>query len=302
MSSKYFKAILLIFLICSTSTIEVKKTTEVEKEVFAELSKYGYVVMDSINPEKFKAPKSSDLSLRQNEGVVLIVCLVIEAVCLLWKGIVKIFGYSVSVRYTDVPMDQGYQSLSQKVSITYLAGSRPGNNCENFPKIINALSKLVGLKEGTDNYKAFTRAFEHAKYADTKTWGKKSFFFGSPDQPGKVDYISIMINKLDDEDYVPGPDTGEDEPLCTDHEKYYILFIFLKAAFTPNADIRIETTEEHWGIWRDRTTSKILYLPRGVTKEDIEQLFKFFDLVGLKALKDKYDVEAPEVQIKIEGK
>lgn len=295
-----FKFVLCLFLICSGQAHEIKKATKLEKEVFAELSQYGHVIMDSINPEEFSKANKSNLALRENVDYILIAYVIIKAVCYLYKGIVALFGHTVSTKFTDVPMDKGYASLAQKVFITYMSGARPGEDCKNIPRVISSLAKLAKIKEGSSDYKAFVRAFEHAKYADVKSWGKKSFFFASTES-GKVNYISVMISKYDDDDYVPGPDNGVDEPLCTSHEKYYILFLFLDAAFTLNGDIRITTTEEHWGIWKDRTTSTIETLPRGIEVSDVEQLFKFFNLVGLKALKDKYEVDAPEVEIKVEG-
>lgn len=301
-ASKFLKVTLCLFLICSLPVIEARQATELEKEVFKELSQYGKVVMDSINPEEFKSAMSSNLALRENYvDPFLVAFLIVEAVCLLYKGIVALFGYRVSQRFTDIPMDKGYDQLTQKVGITYMAGSRPGENCKNIPRIISSLAKLAKLQEGTPNYLAFTRAFEHAKYADTKVWGKKTFVFSNPTVPGRADYISVMITKYDDEDYVPGPDTGEDEPLCTNHEKYYTLFLYMDAVMKLNGDVRIVTTEEHWGVWRERTKSEITYLPRGEEPQDVLQLFRFFDLVGLKALKEKYNVEAPEVQIAVQG-
>lgn len=297
-----FKVILCFFLIISVESQGIPRVaTKEEYEIYQNLTRLGhFVAMDSINPDAFKAPEAN-LALRESGDPILIVYAVVKAVCYLWKGIVALFGYRVEVTYFDVPMDKGYAYLSQKIRIVYIAESEPGENCENLSDLAGHLCKFAGLKPGSSYYNSIMRAYENAKYQDVKVWGKKDFIFGG-DNSGNITYCSIMVSKRDDDDYVYPPDDGSDneEPLCTDHEYYYTLFLYMEAHLKLSANVHVERTEEHWGIWREKVTSRIVETPRGVETEDIETLFYFFNLVALKALAGHYGVayDAPTISVK----
>ena len=297
---KLLKAFLCLFLILSSQCGEVQRVaTEREYQAFQRLSRYSsFVAMDSINPEAFSMNPEENVALRENYDVIAIVYVVIKAVCALYKGIVALFGHRVSYSYTEVPMDKGYAELKQKMRITYVHGSRPGKNCENLADLAGNLCFLANIDPESKYYKSIYRAYENAKYSDSKIWGKKDFIFGN--QQGQATYCTVMITKRDNDGYVYPPATDEEEePLCTSHEKYYTLFIYMDANIKLSSNVLIERKEEHWGIWRDKTSSKIVEKPRGVENEDIEALFSFFNLIALKALADEYKVEYHPPEIKV---
>lgn len=294
------KVILCIYLIASSETAVFRQATEKEYKFFQELSEHGHVIMDSINPEEFKP--QANVALRKNYAdPVIIAYAVVKAVCLLYKGIVALFGYRVSVSYTDVPMDKGYSELSQKIRIVYISETDAGKDCVNLGKLSKKLCHYVGFADESDTCKSLARVYEQAKYSDAKMWGKKDF--GFRDSPtGDIKYVSIMVSKRDDEGYVYPPDTDPnyEEPLCTDHEKYYTLFLYMSTHLKLSGNIKIERKEEHWGIFREKVSSTIIETERGVETEDIEALFRFFSLVALKALKDHFgvtEVELPKIQV-----
>ena len=148
-------------------------------------------------------------------------------------------------------------------------------------------------------YKSIYRAFENAKYMKKKVWGKRDFIFKYNE--GNATYCSVMINKLDDEDYVYPPATNEDyeEPLCSSHEKYFVLFVYLKLNLKLSSNINVERKEERWGVWRDKTSLKIVEKPKDVERKDIDALFSFFNLLALKALANKYKIEYEAPPIKV---
>ena len=297
---KLIKAILCLYLILSIHCVGIPRVaTEEEYQIFQELSKLSpYVAMDSINPEAFSMDPEENVALRENPDVVAIIYIVVKAVCYLYKGIVALFGHRVSYSYTEVPMDKGYSQLSQKIRIAQIIGVRPGNNCTFLAKFAEQICKFAGIAGDTSYFKSVYRAFENAKYSDSKVWGKKDFLFGN--ETGEITYLSVMLHKEDDENYVypPNLDADYEEPFCTDHERYTILFLYMHAKLKLSSNIHVERKEEHWGIWRDKTSSRIVERPRGVENEDIEALFSFFNLCAIRFLADKYkiDVEIPEVK------
>lgn len=296
----FLKVLLCLYLMVYSEAAVLRQATEKEYQLFQDLSEFSYVVMDSINPEDFR-PDPNNKALRKNYDVITIVYVAIKAVCYLYKGIVALFGYRVSVSYTDVPMDKGYSELSQKIRVFYFGDIMAGANCANLDKMSSKLCRYVEFAETSDKCKSLKRAFDQAKYSDAKMWGKKDF--GFRDSPtGDIKYVSIMVSKQDIEGYRYPPDTdlSYEEPLCTDHERYYTLFLYMDAHLKISGNIRIERTEEHWGIFREKVTSKIIETERGVEQEDIETLFRFFSLVALRALKDHFgvnDVELPQIKV-----
>ena len=290
---KLLKVVLCLFLILSTECDRIPRVaTEKEYKAFKKLSKLSsFVAMDSINPEAFSMNPEENVALRENYDVIAIVYVVIKAVCALYKGIVALFGHRVSYSYTEVPMEKGYSQLTQRVRITYSAEVKPGEDCKDLAEVAESLCDIADIPANSKYYKSVYRAFENAKYSDSKVWGKKDFLFSN--QKGEATYVSVMISKQDDEGYVYPSDKGAEyeEPLCADHENYFILFIYMKMNLKLSSNAIIERKEEHWGVWRDKTSSKIIEKPRGIENEDIDALFYFFNLLALKALAGKYQVE-----------
>lgn len=294
------KFLLCMYLVVSSNTAVLRQATEREYEVFQRASQFSYVVMDSINPEDFK-PKSN-VALRNNAvDPVVAAYVIIKAVCYLWKGIVALFGHSVSYSYTEVPMDQGYSELSQKIRVNFYGDIQAGQNCTNLQYLAETLCLLVDKKATDEECKSIIRAFDQAKYGDAKLWGKKEIGFQDSGDYGKVNYISVMVSHEDDPDYAVQqcPGTSNESPLCADHERFNALFLYMKTTLKLSEKVSIERKEEHWGIFREKVTSKIVTESRGVEKEDIETLFRFFGLVALKSLTSYFgihDVELPQIQ------
>lgn len=295
------KFVLCMYLVVSSNTAVHRQATEREYEVFQRASQFSYVVMDSINPEDFK-PKSTNLALRKNAvDPVVAAYVIIKAVCYLWKGIVALFGHSVSYSYTEVPMDQGYSELSQKIKVEFFGDITGGENCKNLDTLANTLCYLVYLDQTSEECKSILRAFDQAKYTDAKLWGKKEIGFQNSGDFGTVNYISVMVSHEDDPDYSAPqcPDISNESPLCADHERFHALFLSMQAKLKLSQKVYIERKEEHWGIFREKVTSRIVTEDRGVEKEDIETLFRFFGLIALKSLTSYFgihDVELPQIQ------
>ena len=300
---KLIKTILCLYLILSIHCAGIPRVaTEEEYKIFQELSKYSsFVAMDSINPEAFSMNPEENVALRENGDAIMIIYVVVKAVCALYRGLVAVFGHRVSYSYTEVPMDKGYSELQQKIRITEIIQTKPGENCAILIRFAEILCRFAGISSDSSYYKSVFRAFENAKYSDSKVWGKKDFIFGN--QQGEITYVSVMINRQDEEGYVypPAPSDDYEDPICSDHERYTILFLFMHAKLQLNSNIHVERKEEHWGVWRDKTSSRIVERPRGVENEDIEALFSFFNLIAVRALADRYapdilDEEKPTIQ------
>lgn len=295
------KFVLCMYLIVSSNAIVFRQATEREYEVFQRASQFSYVVMDSINPEDFK-PKSTNVALRKNAvDPVVAAYVIIKAVCYLWKGIVALFGHSVSVTYTEVPMDKGYSELSQKIRVEYFGDIIGGENCANLEYLAKTLCFLVNIDENGEQCQPIIRAFDQAKYSDAKLWGKKEIGFQDSGDYGNVTYISVMVSHEVDDEYRPPecPAETNESPLCADHERFNALFLYMRAKLKLSEKVYIERKEEHWGIFREKVTSKIVTEKRGVEKEDIDTLFRFFGLVALKSLTSYFgvhDVELPQIQ------
>lgn len=296
------KFILCLYLIISSEAQVLRQATEREYQLFQELSKYGYVIMDGINADEFKLDQSNK-ALRKNYDVILIAYVIVKAACLLYKGIVALFGYNVSYKYTEVPMEKGYSDLSQKIKVLYLSGIDPGKDCVNLDMAAKNLCGYVRFAPTSNQCKSLLRAFEQAKYADNKMWGKKDIGFRNGPS-GSITYVSVMVSKEDNEGYKYPADTNPsyEEPICTDHEKYFALFLHMETTVKISGNISVERKEEHWGLVREKVSSQIIETDRGVEQEDIETLFRFFSLVALKALKDHFAVDVELPQIKVENK
>lgn len=303
------KALFLLFLIVASAALDVNENIE-HRLAYEEFSKIGRVAMSSVNHDDFIKLKT-DKSLRKNVDYVLIVYLAVKAVCLLYRGIVAIFGHSISRTYEDIQIEKGYDALKSKLVLTYVEGVNPGKDCKNLDKSLKTLAtRIVGIKYNTQaelerdkDYIKLKRAFTFAKYMDFKVWGKKNFMLGGKDS--LVNYISVMIQKnLVDGYKEPEKDDGTKAPLCDpEHEEYLFLFIYCKAAFKINpAAIRIISTDERWGIFRNKQTFDFDEVPRGVEIEDVEQIFKFFTLKSLQLITQEFkfnDLNAmlPKMQV-----
>ena len=177
-----------------------------------------------------------NLALRENYDIVSIVYVVIKVVCALYKEIVVIFGHIVSYFYIEVPMEKGYSELSQKIRVSYIHWSKPDKNCKNLANLAEYLCKTAGIDPQSKYYKQIYRDFENANIRIQK-FGKKDFLFGN--EQGQATYF----------------------------------FIYMEANVKLSSNILIERKEEHWGIWRDKTSKKIIEKPSAFEKKILRLYF-----------------------------
>ena len=130
---------------------------------------------------------------------------------------------------------------------------------------------------------ALQGVIEDIQVCDSQAWMEYNLIFDQESlKRGKMSFLSIFSKEEEDGTYT-------------------LLFVYMNSSFQLSDNLRLVSERTQVGVFSDTTKQHIEAKPRGMTNEDVDSLFWFFQLTTYKYVADKLGgVKLPDPQLKDE--
>eukprot|EP00827_Trimyema_finlayi_P004414 TRINITY_DN43_c0_g2_i3.p1 TRINITY_DN43_c0_g2~~TRINITY_DN43_c0_g2_i3.p1 ORF type:complete len:426 (-),score=174.65 TRINITY_DN43_c0_g2_i3:128-1360(-) len=194
-------------------------------------------------------------------AITVLVCEAIKAVCKIWSMFAKFFGGSKSVTVKGILQGKGYSYFASSCQTEKNVGVR----IEYIEPYLNSLANRIQVPK--DKQESFKEVLKEALWGDSQTWKAHDTTFSSTDG-GQIFYTLIMMNYNE----THGPNGSLN-----------VIYSSCDAEFklAPNL-IVMETKVSYLGGAFGSSKQSLVVMPRQITTEDIQTIFNFFYVVGIR--------------------
>lgn len=193
--------------------------------------------------------------------------LILEAVAVAWKGIVKLFGVSVKTELTYVVTEKGFDFFDSSSHIQVLT---------NFvPVGLKKLENLLIKKWEGDSAKSrevIEALFLAAQITEKNTWSEHDVVFNKG-ATGEMVYGCLFTMALD-------------------NGNYHFVIVDSQSKFKLSRELYLLKTTKKFGVFASSSNTKLIYKDRDIDANDIESLMYFLQLVAYKTVAKHFGIGA----------
>ena len=175
-----------------------------------------------------------------------------------YKAICAIFEKKKITTYKDINTKRGFNNFLSTTFHDYLEEFEP----DSFDELVDIYAR--SLQMTSKGKKLFKSVVDDITMSESNSWMQYHIVFDQESLKNKqMSFMSVFSKE-------------------EQNHTYSILIVYMKTSFQLSDNLRLASDRTKVGIFKDNTKQHIEAKPRGMTNEDVQDLFWFFQLVSFR--------------------